>query len=128
MQVFLQDHVAAAGESGVFVADQHRVERFLTGRVLGTVNKAQEVAVVEILKALPLIDHGDGVAEGRHDQACQLEAQIHPFRPDVEHYITRRRYGVSVFGVNLAERMQFGWTWRGKQSIPGLGPEPDDAR
>ena len=63
VQVFLHDHVAAAGERGILVADERGVDRRVPVRVLGAVDEAEQVAVVEVAEAVHLVDGGDGVAE-----------------------------------------------------------------
>ena len=40
VQVFLRDHVAAAGEDGILLADQHGLDHLKAPRVLGAVDEA----------------------------------------------------------------------------------------
>jgi len=49
MKVFLDDHIAAAGEDGVFLADQRGVDRG-PPRVFRAVDETKQVAVVEIFE------------------------------------------------------------------------------
>ena len=59
MQIFLHDDVAAAGEGGVLVADISGVDGRLPGRILRAVDEAEQIAVVEIAKAMHLVDRRD---------------------------------------------------------------------
>ena len=63
VQIFLRDHVAAAGERGILRADERGVDHRLPARIFRAVDEAQKVAVVEIAKAVHLVDRGDRVAE-----------------------------------------------------------------
>ena len=60
MQVLLHDHVAAAGEGRVLLADDGGVEGVLVHGILRPIDEAQQVAVVEVLEAMDLIGRGDG--------------------------------------------------------------------
>ena len=55
VQVLLHDHVAAAGERGVLLADDGGVDGCLVDGVLRAVDEAHQVAVVEILEAVHLV-------------------------------------------------------------------------
>src|SRR5262249_44006811 len=67
VEIFLQDYVAAPGERGIFLADDRRIYHRLAAWIFGAVDEAQEVAVVEVTKALNLIDRRDRAAKARHD-------------------------------------------------------------
>ena len=56
VQVFLHDDIAAAGEGGIFLADQRGVDRRRAARVFGPIDEAQQVAGVEIAEAVHLVD------------------------------------------------------------------------
>ena len=84
VQVLLHDDIAAADEGGVLAADQYGIDRFLTGRVFGPIHEPQEVAAVEIAKAVHLVDRRDRVSEPLHDLCRQFETEIHAFGPDME--------------------------------------------
>ena len=99
VQVFLHDHVAAAGECRVFLADDCGVDRRLRRRVLRPVDKADQVAIVEIAKAMHLVDRRNRVAEPGHDLRRQFEAKIHSLGADVEQQIARRGDGMARPGT-----------------------------
>ena len=84
--------VAAAGEVRVLVADQRgRDARPRAGRVLGAVDEAQQVALVEVLEAVHLVDARWPRRRSRsHQLRGQLEAQVHPPGADVEQQVARR--------------------------------------
>ena len=74
MKILLHDDIAAAGEAGILVADENGVDRGLTFRVLGAVDKTEQVALVEIAEAVHLVDRRHRAAEPLHDLRRQLEA------------------------------------------------------
>ena len=77
VQVLLHDDVAAAGEVRILVADQGGRARRPADRVLGAVDEAHQVAVVEVLEAVDLVDDGAESADRLITRRCQLEAQVH---------------------------------------------------
>ena len=127
VQVFLHDHIAAAGEVRVLVPDQGGVERRLAVRVFGAVDKSQQVALVEKSKAVNLVCHGDGVCNLVHDLARQFEAQIHAVRPDVKEDVAWGGDRMARAGAKFVERVQFGRARRTEQPVPNFRPERDDA-
>ena len=84
MEIFLHDHIAATGEGGILLADECGIDHRLTARILGAVDEAQEVAVIEVTKAVDFIDRRNRVAEACHDLRRNLEAKVHPLRTDME--------------------------------------------
>src|ERR1700727_2076103 len=106
MKIFLRDHIAAAGERGILRADESRVDHRLPSRIFSAVDKPEKVAVIEVAKAVHLVDGGDGVAELRHDLRRDLEAQVHPLGADMEQEIPRRRDGVARSGAKLSKRVE----------------------
>src|SRR5579863_1291879 len=107
MQIFLHDHVAAAGERGILLADDRSFDHRLTTRILGAVDKPKEIAVIEVAKAMNLVDRRDRVAETRHDLRRQLEAEVHPFRSDMEQQVPWGRNRMAQSGPDLPKRMKF---------------------
>ena len=110
VEIFLHDHVAAAGERGILLADERGVDHCLTARVFGAVDEPQEVAVIEVTKAVDLVDRRDHVTEARHDLRRHLEAKVHPLRTDMEQQVPWRRSRMVRSGPDLPERVEFGWT------------------
>ena len=60
VKIFLHDDVAAAGERGVLLADEHGVDRCLALRILRSVDKAEEIAVVEVTESLHFVHRRNG--------------------------------------------------------------------
>ncbi len=52
VQIFLHDHVAAAGEGGILRADDGGFGHFAAAWILRAVDEPEQVAVVEIAKAV----------------------------------------------------------------------------
>ena len=127
VQVFLHDDIAAAGESRVLAADEGGVERVAAFRIFGAVDKAQEIALVEIAEAVDLVLGRDQSPEPAHDLPGQLEAQIHAPRPDVEQDVARGGDCLARPAAKFAERVQLGRAWRTEEPIPHLRSERDDA-
>ena len=96
-------------------------------RIFGAVDEPQKVAVVEVAKAVHLVDRRDRVAEPRHDLRRDLEAEVHPLGADMEQQVAGRRDRVARSGPELAERVQFGRARVPEQPVPGVGPDPHHA-
>ena len=127
MQVLLHDHVAAAGEGGILLADDGGVDRSLFHRILRSVDEADQVAIIEVVEAVHFVRRGDRVAEPRHDLRRQFEAQIHSCGADMKEDVARRRDGVMP-AADLAERMQVLRPRRAEEPVPSVGAERHDAR
>ena len=127
MQIFLHDDIAAAGEARILGADQHRGERLVSGRVLGAVDKPEEIALVEIAETLHLVDRRHGGPEPGHDLRRQFKAQVEPLGTNVEQQIARGRDGVAGAGADLAERVQLQRLWRAEQPVPEIRADPHRA-
>jgi catalase len=69
VKIFLHDHVAAPGECGILLADERGLDHCLATRILGAIDEPQEIAIIEITKAMDLVDSRDCVAEAPHDLA-----------------------------------------------------------
>ena len=127
VEIFLHDHVAAAGERGVLAADDRGFGRFRAARILGSVDEAQEVAVVEVAEAVNLVDRRHGVAKPRHDLRRHLEAEVHPPGANMEQKIARGRDRMARSGPDLPERVKLGGARIPEQPIPGLGADSHHA-
>src|ERR1019366_1175859 len=92
VQVLLHDHITSAREQRIASADGDRVIRGLSGGVFGPVDEAEQVALVEVLEPVDLLDDRDVTAQPVHDLARELEAQVHLDCPDVK----RRSPGVDT--------------------------------
>jgi hypothetical protein len=91
MQILLDDDVAAASEGAIFIADDGGINGGLIHRIFRAVDKAEQVAIVEITEAMDLVRHRNRAVEPRHDLRRQLKAQIHAGGPDMQHDVARRR-------------------------------------
>src|SRR6266851_1580411 len=105
VQVFLHDDVAAPGERSVFLADEHGIDRRVAPRILRSVDEADEIAVVEVTKAVHFFCRRHRLSDARHDLRRQFEAQIHAVRANVKEQVARRGNRVAPSGTNLPERM-----------------------
>ena len=95
VQVLLHDDIAAAGERRVLVADERCIVDGSARGILRSVDKAEEIAGIEITKAVHLIDRRHGGTEPGHDLRRQLEAQIQALGTDVEQQVAGRRDGMA---------------------------------
>ena len=100
MEILLRDHIAAARERRVLGADERGVDHRLPARIFGAVDEPKEVAVVEVAKAVHLVDRRDRVAERAHDLRRHLEAEVHPLRADMEQEVPRGRDRMARSGRN----------------------------
>jgi hypothetical protein len=92
-----------------------------------SVDKADEIAVIEISKAVHFVDGRNHVAEPRHDLCGQLEAEIHALGANVEEQVAGRRDCMARSGPDFAERMQLCRVRSAKESIPRIRSYPHDA-
>jgi hypothetical protein len=127
MQIFLRDDIAAARERSILGADERGVDHRLPARVLGAVDEAQEVTVVEVAKPVHLVDSGDRIAELSHDLRRNLEAQVHPLGADMKQEIARSRDSLARSGLELAEWVEFSRSGVAEQSIPRVGTDSHHA-
>ena len=74
VQILLHDDVTAAGERGILLANQGRVDRCLVRRIFRSVNETEQIARIEIAEAVHLVRWSDGIAQFYHDLRRQLEA------------------------------------------------------
>ena len=127
VQVLLHDDVAAAGEVRIGVADQRRRPGRPADRVLGAVDEAEQVALVEVAESVHLVHHGDRPGQPGHGLGDELKTQVHPLVPDVEEQVTRRGGGMVHGAGERAERVQLGRARAGEQAIPGARGDAGDA-
>src|SRR3984893_10431348 len=127
MEIFLHDYVAAPSERGILLADECGVDHRFATRILGAIDEAQEVAVIEVPKAMNLVDRRDRFAEARHNLRRHFEAKIHPLRADMEQQVPWRRNRMVLGATDLAERVEFGWARVPEQPLPRIGPDPHHA-
>jgi hypothetical protein len=95
VQIYLYDHIAAANERQIFIADKAGGFRFLAGRIFGAVDKTEKITLIEIGEAVDFADRSHRIDQSGADQARRLEAQIHALGPDVEQEVASRRRGMS---------------------------------
>ena len=126
MHVLLNDDIAPTGEGRVEVADDHRVVCNPPSRVLGAINKPEEVALVEIFESMDLVDDRDRAAQPLHDLSGELEAEIHLRGSDVKEQITGRGDGAVLVADDCREWMQLRWARSAEQTIPRVGSDACD--
>ena len=100
----------------------------LPGRVLGPVDKTQEIAGVEVTKTVYLVHHGNSVSETRHDLRPELETKVKMLGANVEKEIAWRGDGVAPGSADLAERVQLYRSRPTEEPVPRVTPDPHDAR
>ncbi len=94
------------------------IDRRLRRRVLRAIDKAEEIAIVEIAKAMNFVDRRNRAAEPGHDLHCQLETEVHALGANVKQEIAGRRDGLACARLDLAKRMQFGRPRLTKEPVP----------
>ena len=118
VQVFLDDHVAAARECGILIADHDGFGGGCALGILGSVDEPEHVAFIEGAKAVHLVDHLGAAVQPFGQPLGQLETQVESVSSDVEQQVTRRRHGAVARTGELAERMQPRRRRAGGQPIP----------
>ena len=128
MHILLHVHVARAGEIWILVADGGSRDRERTVRVLGPVDKTEQVAVVEEPETVHLVDHGHRAAHRPQNAIGQLETGVQRLGPNMEQQVAGRvRRSVSR-AVQLDEWVQLGRSRTGEQPVPGLRADRGDHR
>ena len=127
MQILLYDDVASARERGVFLTYQRSVDRRLVRGVFRAIDKAEQIAVIEIAKAVDLVRGGDCVTQLRHDLSRQLEGDVEALGANVEKQIARSGHDMSRAGADFAEGMELGGSRLCEEPVPRVGSKADDA-
>src|SRR5207302_5932860 len=84
-----------------------------------SVDKADEIAIIEIFKAMHFVHGRDSVPEPRHDLRRQLEAEIRALGANVEDQVAGRGHRMARSGLDFLERMQFRRPRQAKEIVPG---------
>src|SRR5580693_4702938 len=74
MKIFLHDDVTAVSERGVLLADEHGVDRRFSPRIFSSIDKADEITVVEVTESLHLVYRRNSTADACHNLRRKLEA------------------------------------------------------
>ncbi len=127
VEIFLNDDVAAAGERGVLVADEHGIDHRLAPRILRPVDETQEIAVVKVTEAMHFVYRRNSISDTRHDLHSKFEAQIHTLGANVEQQVAWRGNRMARSCANFAEHVQFRRPRRAKEPVPRVGPKAKDA-
>ena len=127
MKILLDDDVASAGESRIFVANKDSIGGRAAGGIFCAVYEAKEIAVVEVAEAVDFIDGGDGAPEASQDLRSELEAEIHALGADVKHQIARCGDSVARAGAKFTKGMKFGRARQAEKTVPRIGTEAHDA-
>jgi len=124
VQIFLHDDVAASREWGVFLADQHGVDRFVAFRVFRSIDKTDQVSVVKITKSVHLICGCDRVPDACHDVTREFKTQIHALCAYVEEQVTRCAERKTRAGMNLTKQCSSAGRGGPKRRSHASDPKP----
>src|ERR1700721_1690671 len=91
------------------------------------VDKADQVAVIEITKAMHFVDRRNGVADPGHDLGRQFETEIHALGANVKDEIAGCRHGMARAGLDFPKGMQFRRPRLPKEPVPCVGSNPHHA-
>jgi hypothetical protein len=128
MQILLDDDVATAGKVGVFIADERGVRQIEAGWIGRTVDKAQQVARIEISKARDFIGDRHVGAKTVEQEALELEAHVGAFSPDMEEKIARRRRRRVDRPLDRRKGFEFLRSLARMETVPEIASDPRDAR
>ncbi|MNL22819.1 hypothetical protein D3C87_1441790 [compost metagenome] len=123
VQVLLHQHVAAARELGVFIADDGEMHGFAPFGVFSAVDKADDGAAVEVAETVHFVHHRHRIAQAVHQQGRHFKAQVHGIGADVQQDVARGRHGHALAVTEDAERVQVGRAWLPEQGVPGVRAE-----
>ena len=100
--------------------------RRVASRIFCSVDESDDIAIIEITKAVNLVGNRNRVAEAIHDLSCQFKTEVVAFCSNVKEDVTRSGDGVAGACANLAKRMKLGGSRCTKKFVPGLRPESND--
>ncbi|MBM7823702.1 hypothetical protein JOE55_002076 [Kocuria palustris] len=121
VEVLLHDDVAGPRVVRIIGGvDAHPVLGRLALRILGAVDVAEQVALVEELEAVGLVDHLGVTAQPIPHHARELAAHVHVLGPQMQEQIARRGRRPVARALDLLERMQA----LGAGKIPEPIPQP----
>jgi hypothetical protein len=128
VEVFLNDDVTSTDKRFILITDERGINRSLLGGVLSSIDKAEEVAGIEVSKTLYFIHHRDCITQTRHNLRSQLETKVKVLSTNVKKEITRRSHGMASFGMYLLEWLQLRWPRLSEEPIPRFTSNPHHAR
>lgn len=126
MQVFLNNDIAAASKSRVFLTNQGRIKGGLAGGVFRAIDKAEQITFIKIFETVNFIHNGGDAFQPGHDSRAQFKTQIHAGGADMEQQVSRCGGGV-MHAIDFPKGMQFTRAWCAKKVIPRVGPNARNA-
>src|SRR5262249_52453420 len=88
-----------------------------------SIDKSQKIAIIEIPKAMDLVDSSNGCTEPFHDLHCHFETQIHTFRANMKQQIAGRGNSMPAASMNFSKGMEFRRARHAEQLFPCLGSD-----
>ena len=127
VKILLDDDVASAGESGIFLADEDGIGGRAACGIFGAVHEAEQIAFIEVAEAVDFVGSGDGASKASHDLRRELKTEIHALGADVKDQVAGCGNSVARAGADFAEGMKFGRAWGAEEAVPGVGTQAHDA-
>jgi hypothetical protein len=128
MQVFLNNDVASARKLGVFLSDESGIQSGFTPWIFCPVDESEKITIVEIAKAVCLVNGRDCSSNPLHDLGDQLETHVHSPGADMKERIGGSGDGVALTRSDLTKRMEFSRQRFSEELVPCIGPESCDTR
>lgn len=91
-------------------------------------DEAEQVAIVEELEPVHLVDTFPEAPQPVRDLTRELEAQVDVRGPQVDEQVPGSGHRRVTVALDLGEGVQMGRAGRGIQSVPEVGTDPGDAQ
>src|SRR5579864_7865795 len=107
VEILLNDDITAGSKRRAFVADEDGIGYGGAAGILRAIDEPQEIALVEVTKAVHLIHWRNCISQTPHNLSGQLKAQIHLPGADVEQQVAWCGDRMARPSTNLTKGMQF---------------------
>jgi len=114
----LHDHIAAASEVRILVADDCGAYRCNAGGILRSIDEPHQVTLVEVLKPVNFVDDVRVASEPVRQQSGEFETDIEATRPQMKQQVSGRRDRGVPGTMQFDERMEATRPRPDEESIP----------
>jgi len=96
VKIFLDDDIAAARKGSIFVTNKCSLFCRAASRIFCAIDEPEDVAIIEIAKAVNLVGNRNYVADSVHDLCRQFKTKIGAFGSNVKKDVPRSGDGMAA--------------------------------